>query len=181
MTQIVIMIVISLTWTVSRSDSGTTFNDLDDSIKKIYCSNADIDTDMDTNSNIDTDSKMGITSDSDTSKVTSCIYCPNISFPSFAADASSGKFLETVRWGRTQTDDSEPLSASHGIVAMIIETGSSDQPMTHGNKLLKETEAFKAENVDDTIFHQSTENNVQVLAEKTTSFCKQTKKDRRMA
>lgn len=77
-----------------------------------------------------------------------CVYYPTDAEPPFAAVAISDGFLGAGGCGRTQTDAWGPLYASHGIVAMIVNTGSSDQPAQRGAALLDGIAAFKAENDD---------------------------------
>jgi hypothetical protein len=60
--------------------------------------------------------------------------------------AVSDGFAGTGGCGVAQTSGWGPLYASHGIVAMIINTGSGDQPNQRGSKLSAGIEAFKAEN-----------------------------------
>jgi hypothetical protein len=75
-----------------------------------------------------------------------CVHYPTNAEPPFAAVAISDGFAGmdgciSVQpgWG--------PLYASHGIVAMIINTDSSDQPDVHGSKLAAGIAALKAENM----------------------------------
>jgi hypothetical protein len=75
-----------------------------------------------------------------------CIYYPTDAEPPFAAVAISDGFGGSGGCGRTQTDAWGPLYASHGIVAMIINTGSGDQPNVRGQKLTAGIAAFKDEN-----------------------------------
>ncbi|HET8936671.1 MAG TPA: hypothetical protein VFN67_24680 [Polyangiales bacterium] len=75
-----------------------------------------------------------------------CIYYPTDAEPPFSAVAISDGFGGSGGCGRTQTDAWGPLYASHGIVAMIINTGSGDQPNVRGMKLTQGIAAFKAEN-----------------------------------
>lgn len=77
-----------------------------------------------------------------------CIYYPTDAEPPFAAVAISDGFGGSGGCGRTQTDGWGPLYASHGIVAMIINTGSGDQPNVRGQKLGAGIDAFKEENED---------------------------------
>jgi dienelactone hydrolase len=74
-----------------------------------------------------------------------CVYYPKDAKPPFAAVAVSDGFGGAGGCGRTQTDQWGPLYASWGIVAMIINTGSGDQPNVRGQKLLTGIKAFKAE------------------------------------
>jgi hypothetical protein len=75
-----------------------------------------------------------------------CIYYPTDAEPPFSAVAISDGFGGSGGCGRTQTDGWGPLYASHGIVAMIINTTGGDQPNVRGTKLTAGVEAFKAEN-----------------------------------
>lgn len=75
-----------------------------------------------------------------------CIYYPTDAEPPFAAVAISDGFGGSGGCGRTQTDGWGPLYASHGIVAMIINTTGGDQPNVRGDKLGDGIAAFKAEN-----------------------------------
>jgi hypothetical protein len=77
-----------------------------------------------------------------------CVYYPTDAEPPFAAVAISDGYLGSGGCGRTQTSGWGPFYASHGIVAMIVETGSGDQPATRGARLLDGIEGFKAENED---------------------------------
>jgi hypothetical protein len=78
-----------------------------------------------------------------------CIYYPTSGAePPFAAVAISDGYLGTGGCGRTQTNGWGPLYASHGIVAMIVETGSGDQPRTRGNHLIEGIDGFKQENMN---------------------------------
>jgi hypothetical protein len=80
-----------------------------------------------------------------------CVYYPTTAEPPWAAvalaDGFGGSggcsaFAQTSGWG--------PFYASHGIVAMIVDTTGGDQPRTRGTKLLGGIEALKAENEDST-------------------------------
>jgi hypothetical protein len=75
-----------------------------------------------------------------------CIYYPTDAEPPFSAVAISDGFGGSGGCGRTQTDGWGPLYASHGIVAMIINTTGGDQPNVRGEKLTQGIAAFKAEN-----------------------------------
>ena len=75
-----------------------------------------------------------------------CVYYPTDAEPPFAAVAISDGFGGSGGCGRTQTDGWGPFYASYGIVAMIVETGSGDQPGQRGNALLEGIAGFKAEN-----------------------------------
>src|SRR5688572_28185314 len=75
-----------------------------------------------------------------------CIYYPTDAQPPFAAVTVSDGFLGAGGCGVTQTNRWGPLYASWGIVTMIVNTGSSDQPNQRGQALIRGVEAFKAEN-----------------------------------
>jgi hypothetical protein len=75
-----------------------------------------------------------------------CIYYPTDAEPPFSAVAISDGFGGSGGCGRTQTDGWGPLYASHGIVAMIVNTTGGDQPNVRGMKLTAGVAAFKAEN-----------------------------------
>ena len=76
-----------------------------------------------------------------------CVYYPTGVEGPFAAVAISDGFGGTGGCGRTQTDGWGPLYASWGIVTMIVNTGSGDQPNQRGRALTRGIEAFKAENM----------------------------------
>jgi hypothetical protein len=63
-----------------------------------------------------------------------------------AAVTVSDGFTGTGGCNSFQTGQWGPLYASWGIVAMIIDTGSGDQPNVRGQKLTKGIATFKAEN-----------------------------------
>jgi dienelactone hydrolase len=75
-----------------------------------------------------------------------CVYYPMDAEPPFAAVTISDGFGGTGGCGPSQTNQWGPLYASWGIVAMIIHTGSGDQPNQRGTKLTAAVEAFKKEN-----------------------------------
>jgi hypothetical protein len=75
-----------------------------------------------------------------------CIYYPTDAQPPFSAVAISDGFGGSGGCGRTQTDRWGPLYASHGIVAMIVNTTGGDRPEVRGMKLSAGIAAFKAEN-----------------------------------
>jgi hypothetical protein len=79
---------------------------------------------------------------------TGCVYYPTDAEPPFAAVAISDGFLGAGGCGSFQTGQWGPLYASWGIVAMIVETGSSDQPAQRARALADGIAAFKAENMD---------------------------------
>lgn len=76
-----------------------------------------------------------------------CVYYPTDAQPPFAAVTISDGFGGAGGCGPTQTNQWGPLYASWGIVAMIIHTGSSDQPNVRGQKLTAGVAAFKMENM----------------------------------
>jgi hypothetical protein len=75
-----------------------------------------------------------------------CVYYPTDAEPPYAAVAVSDGFLGSGGCGSIQTGQWGPLYASWGIVAMIVNTGSGDQPAQRGAALTKGIETFKAEN-----------------------------------
>jgi hypothetical protein len=77
---------------------------------------------------------------------TGCVYYPTDAEAPFAAVTISDGFLGAGGCGSFQTGNWGPLYASWGIVAMIVNTGSADQPNARGRALLKGITAFKAEN-----------------------------------
>ena len=77
-----------------------------------------------------------------------CVFYPTDAEPPFAAVAISDGFLGSGGCSFSQTGDWGPLYASWGIVAMIIHTLGSDDPLTRSAKLSAGIEAFKAENQD---------------------------------
>ncbi len=77
-----------------------------------------------------------------------CVYFPTDAEPPFAAVTVSDGFLGAGGCGSFQTGQWGPLYASWGIVAMIVNTGSSDQPAQRATALADGIEAFKAENMD---------------------------------
>jgi hypothetical protein len=77
---------------------------------------------------------------------TGCVYYPTDAEPPYAAVTISDGFLGAGGCGSFQTGNWGPLYASWGIVAMIVNTGSADQPNARGRALLKGITAFKAEN-----------------------------------
>jgi triacylglycerol lipase len=77
-----------------------------------------------------------------------CVYYPTDAEPPFSAIAISDGFLGSGGCGSFQTGQWGPLYASHGIVAMIVSTGSSDQPAQRARALAEGVAAFKEENED---------------------------------
>lgn len=75
-----------------------------------------------------------------------CVYYPTDAQPPFAAVTISDGFLGAGGCGATQTNRWGTLYASWGIVAMIVNTGSSDQPNQRGTALIRGVTAFKSEN-----------------------------------
>jgi hypothetical protein len=75
-----------------------------------------------------------------------CIFYPTDAEAPLAAVSISDGFTGTGGCNSFQTGQWGPLYASWGIVAMIIDTGSSDQPNVRGMKLTKAIETFKSEN-----------------------------------
>jgi hypothetical protein len=77
---------------------------------------------------------------------TGCVYYPTDGEPPYSAVAISDGFLGSGGCGPTQTNQWGPLLASHGIVAMIVNTGSGDQPQQRGSALTEGIMGFKSEN-----------------------------------
>jgi hypothetical protein len=75
-----------------------------------------------------------------------CVYYPKDGKPPYAAVAVSDGFIGTGGCGPAQTNQWGPLYASWGIVTMIVNTGSADQPNVRGRALTKGIAAFKTEN-----------------------------------
>ncbi|MDB4990472.1 MAG: hypothetical protein JWN04_5650 [Myxococcaceae bacterium] len=76
-----------------------------------------------------------------------CVFYPTDAEPPFAAVTVSDGFGGTGGCGAlSQTGQWGPLYASWGIVTMIVDTGSGDQPNVRGQALTKGITAFKAEN-----------------------------------
>jgi hypothetical protein len=86
--------------------------------------------------------------DSYTIAGTGCVFYPTDAEPPFAAVTVSDGFLGSGGCSSFQTGQWGPLYASWGIVAMIVNTGSSDQPNQRGMALTKGIEAFKKENTN---------------------------------
>jgi len=77
-----------------------------------------------------------------------CVYYPTAMEPPYSAIAISDGYLGTGGCGAgAQTGGWGPLLASYGIVTMIINTGSGDQPAQRGQKLGAGITALKAENM----------------------------------
>jgi hypothetical protein len=76
-----------------------------------------------------------------------CVFYPTDAEPPFAAVTISDGFGGSGGCGPSQTGQWGPLYASWGIVAMIIHTGSGDQPQQRGTKLTAGVAAFKMENM----------------------------------
>jgi hypothetical protein len=76
-----------------------------------------------------------------------CVHYPTDAEPPFAAVTISDGFGGSGGCGPSQTGQWGPLYASWGIVAMIIHTGSGDQPAQRGTKLTAAVAAFKMENM----------------------------------
>jgi hypothetical protein len=79
-----------------------------------------------------------------------CVYYPTDAQPPFAAVAISDGYLGSGGCGRTQTSGWGTLYASHGIVAMIVNTGSGDQPAAGGPARSEGNTGVKAENGNNT-------------------------------
>jgi hypothetical protein len=76
-----------------------------------------------------------------------CIFYPTNADAPFAAVTVSDGFGGAGGCNSAQTGQWGPLYASWGIVAMIIDTGASDQPNVRGQKLTAGIAAFKSENM----------------------------------
>jgi hypothetical protein len=81
-----------------------------------------------------------------------CIYYPTSAdaVPPFAAVALSDGAGGSGGCRGAQTGGWGPFYASHGIVAMIVNTTGGDSPTQRGTKLSGGIESFKAENADST-------------------------------
>ena len=77
---------------------------------------------------------------------TGCVFYPTDAQPPFAAVVVSDGFGGAGGCNSGQTGQWGPLYASWGIVAMIIDTGASDQPQVRGMKLSAAIAAYKTEN-----------------------------------
>jgi hypothetical protein len=75
-----------------------------------------------------------------------CVHYPSDAAPPLAAVAIADGFGGSGGCASVQTDQWGPLYASHGIVAIIIETGTGDQPELRGKKLGDAIAALEAEN-----------------------------------
>jgi hypothetical protein len=75
-----------------------------------------------------------------------CVYYPGDAPPPYAAVAVADGFGGGGGCDSVQTGEWGPLYASHGIVALIIEVGTGDQPSARAAALLKAIATFKAEN-----------------------------------
>ena len=75
-----------------------------------------------------------------------CVYYPTNAEGQLAAVAISDGFLGSGGCGSFQTGGWGTFYASWGIVAMIVDTGSLDQPSQRGMALSQGIAAFKAEN-----------------------------------
>jgi hypothetical protein len=76
-----------------------------------------------------------------------CVFYPTNAEPPFAAVSVSDGFLGSGGCSSFQTGQWGAFYASWGIVAMIVDTGSADQPEQRGQALLQGIAAFKAENM----------------------------------
>ncbi len=76
-----------------------------------------------------------------------CVFYPTDAEPPFAGVAVADGFGGAGGCGSFQTGAWGPLLASHGIVAMIVSTGSGDQPAQRGKALTEGIAAFKSENM----------------------------------
>jgi hypothetical protein len=75
-----------------------------------------------------------------------CVFYPTNAPPPYAAVAIADGFGGSGGCDSVQTEEWGPLYASHGIVSMIIETGTGDPANARGEALLAAIAAFKAEN-----------------------------------
>jgi hypothetical protein len=75
-----------------------------------------------------------------------CVYYPTDADPPFSAVAISDGYLGSGGCSSFQTGQWGPFYASHGIAAMIVNTGSSDQPSQRAAALADGIAGFKAEN-----------------------------------
>jgi dienelactone hydrolase len=75
-----------------------------------------------------------------------CIYYPTDAQPPFAAVAIADGFGGSGGCDSVQVGQWGPLYASHGIAAMIVDTGSGAQPDARGDVLLRSIAALEAEN-----------------------------------
>jgi hypothetical protein len=76
-----------------------------------------------------------------------CVYYPTDGVGKYAAVTVSDGFFGAGGCGPAQTNEWGPLYASWGIVTMIVDTGSLDQPDQRGMALTKGLTALKAENM----------------------------------
>jgi hypothetical protein len=74
------------------------------------------------------------------------VYYPTDAEPPLAAVAIADGFSGSGGCGSFQTGEWGPFYASHGIVTMIVNTGSEDQPAIRAVALLDGIAGFKAEN-----------------------------------
>jgi hypothetical protein len=74
-----------------------------------------------------------------------CVFYPSDAPPPYAAVAIADGFGGGGGCDSVQTDEWGPLYASHGIVAMIIETGTGDQANARGEALISAVATLKAE------------------------------------
>lgn len=74
-----------------------------------------------------------------------CVFYPTDAPPPYAAVAIADGFGGSGGCDSVQTQEWGPLYASHGIVSMIIETGTGDQASARGAALIEAIAAFKAE------------------------------------
>jgi hypothetical protein len=75
-----------------------------------------------------------------------CMYYPSDAQPPFAAVAIADGFGGSGGCDSVQIGEWGPLYASHGIAAMIVDTGSGAQPNARGDALIQSIAALKAEN-----------------------------------
>ena len=75
-----------------------------------------------------------------------CVFYPSDAPPPYAAVALADGFGGSGGCDSVQIGEWGPLYASHGIVAMIIDTGTGDQASLRGEELTAGITALKAEN-----------------------------------
>lgn len=74
-----------------------------------------------------------------------CVFYPTDAPPPYAAVAIADGFGGSGGCDSVQTEEWGPLYASHGIVAVLIETGSGDQANARGEALINAIASLKAE------------------------------------
>jgi hypothetical protein len=79
-----------------------------------------------------------------------CVFYPQGAAPPWAAVAIADGFGGSGGCDSVQTGEWGPLYASHGIVSIIVDTGSGDQPTARADALLGAIAALKTENTTAT-------------------------------